>query len=302
MTLTAILLILISATVHVGWNLLGKRNHPTAAFLLVANTLGWLCLAPALIPFGHALAAFPIEVWGWLALTGFFQALYYAALAGAYRAGDMSVAYPLARSTPVVLVAVAGLVLGRRNDLSAATLAGMGLIVAGGLLLPLRRFGDARLADYRQRATALALLAAVGTAGYSLVDDHALRLLRAVPGLPVSGVAATLVYSLFEGISSSAWLGLWIVVQRRGRADVWDVARAHLGRAWLAGFFIYLGYTLVLVAMGFVTNVSYVVAFRQLSIPLGALVGVFALKEPRHPPKLIGVLVMFAGLVLVGIG
>jgi uncharacterized membrane protein len=51
-----------------------------------------------------------------------------------------------------------------------------------------------------------------------------------------------------------------------------------------------------------VTNVSYVVAFRQLSIPLGAFVGVFVLKEPRYRPKLVGVLVMFAGLVLVGAG
>ena len=54
--------------------------------------------------------------------------------------------------------------------------------------------------------------------------------------------------------------------------------------------------------MGFVTNVSYVVAFRQISIPLGALVGVFALKEPRYRPKFAGVLIMFAGLILVGIG
>lgn len=301
-TITAIVLILISTATHVGWNLLGKRNHPTAAFLFVANTLGCLCLAPALIPFGHALAVFPAQVWWSLGLTGFFQALYYAALAGAYRAGDMSVAYPLARSTPVVLVAIASLLLGRRAGLSTTSLVGMGLVVAGGLLLPLRRFGDVRLADYRQRATMLALVAAVGTTGYSLVDDHALRMLRSVSGLPVSPVAATLLYSLFEGLSSSAWLGLWLVIQRRGRAEVRDVARSYLGRAWLAGLFIYIGYTLVLVAMGFVTNVSYVVAFRQLSIPLGALVGVLVLKEPRHRPKFVGVLVMFAGLVLVGMG
>ena len=302
MTLTAIFLILISAVVHVGWNLLGKRDHPTAAFLLVANTLGFLCLTPALIVFGDALAFFPSRVWWLLVATGFFQALYYASLAGAYRVGDMSVAYPLARSIPVVLVAVASLLLGKRADVSTPALLGIVLVVAGGILLPLRCFGDVHLSDYRQHATMLALLAAVGTMGYSLIDDYALRLLRDAPGLPVSPVAATMLFSFFEGVSSSAWLGAWLVVQSRGRAEVRDVARAYLGRAWLAGFFIYFGYTLVLVAMGFVDNVSYVVAFRQISIPLGALVGVVILKEPRYRPKFVGVLIMFAGLVLVGVG
>ena len=212
----------------------------------------------------------------------------------------MSVAYPLARSAPVALVI--SLALGRRADLSARALLGIGLIVAGGLLLPLRRFGEAHLADYRQRATALALLAALGTVGYSLLDDHALRLLRAAPGLPVSPVAATLLYSLFEGLWASVWLGLWLLAQPRGRAEVRDVLRCYRGRAWLAGFFIHVGYTIFLVAMGFVANVSYAVAFRQVSILLGALVGIWVLKEPRYSPKLAGVLVLFAGLVLVGTG
>ena len=44
------------------------------------------------------------------------------------------------------------------------------------------------------------------------------------------------------------------------------------------------------------------VAFRQLSIPVGTLMGAVLLKEPHHPPKLAGVTVIFAGLVLVGTG
>lgn len=281
--------------------MLGKRNHPTAAFLLVATLLGCLCLSPALLFFGRAVAMFPAAVWVWLGVTGFFQALYYVALASAYRTGDMSVVYPLARSVPVALVAWVSVLLGRRAQLSVLAIAGIGLIIAGGFVLPLRRF-SVQWSDYRQWATAFALLAAVGTAGYSLVDDHALRLLRAVPGLPVSPVAATLLYAFFEGGSSALWLGLWIAWRSARRAEAREVARFYLGRAWLAGSFIYLGYTLVLVAMGFAANVSYVVAFRQISIPLGALVGVLALKEPRYRPKFAGVLIMFAGLVLVGIG
>ena len=70
----------------------------------------------------------------------------------------------------------------------------------------------------------------------------------------------------------------------------------------MTGIGIYLTYGLVLVSMNYVTNVSYVAAFRQLSIPLGALLGIALLKEPRYPPKIIGVVIVFLGLVLVSTG
>ena len=54
--------------------------------------------------------------------------------------------------------------------------------------------------------------------------------------------------------------------------------------------------------MNYVTNISYVAAFRQISIPLGAIFGMSLLKEPRHPPKLVGVSTIFIGLVMVAIG
>ena len=51
--------------------------------------------------------------------------------------------------------------------------------------------------------------------------------------------------------------------------------------------------------MNYVTNINYVAAFRQLSIPLGAILGMSLLKEPRPPPKLVGVALIFKGLVVV---
>ena len=56
------------------------------------------------------------------------------------------------------------------------------------------------------------------------------------------------------------------------------------------------------VVISYVTNINYVAAFRQLSIPLGAIFGMSLLKEPRYPLKLIGVSIIFLGLVVVAIG
>ena len=104
MTSTAIILLLVSAATHAAWNLLSKREHPSAAFFLVANTAGCLLLAPIALVNWRAVRQFPPEVWAILPATGLCQAVYYYGLAGAYRHGEISIAYPLARSVPVVLV------------------------------------------------------------------------------------------------------------------------------------------------------------------------------------------------------
>jgi len=110
------------------------------------------------------------------------------------------------------------------------------------------------------------------------------------------------VYSFFEAVTTMFWLTFFVFGQKRGRETVRQVVIRRLGSAVLMGIGIYLTYSLVLVSMSFVTNVSYVVAFRQISIPLGVVFSVLLLKEPAYVPKFVAVIVIFIGLVLVGTG
>ncbi len=302
MTLTAALILLAAAGTHAGWNFLNKRNHTSAAFLLVANLFGCVYMAVPLIFVWRGLAAFTPAVYAWLALTGVFQAIYYRGLAGAYRNGDMSVSYPLARSLPVILVTLVNFALGRSDQISLQALGGMLLIAAGGVLLPMRHFSEWRLRNYFNLASLWALIAAFGTTGYSIIDDHALRILRTSPELSVSITAVTLCFVFFESVTSTFWTGVIVFSDRRGRVELNEVLHKHLGATALTGLGIHLAYTLVLISMAFVRNVSYVVAFRQTSILLGTLLGIQVLKEPKHVPKLVGLAVLFTGLVLVATG
>ena len=302
MNSVAIVLILISAVTHASWNLLGKREHPTAAFFLVANTVGAIALTPALIAYGAAIRLFPPAIWLFVAATGFGVAFYYVSLAGAYRHGHMSVAYPLVRAMPVVLVAVVTYMLGRGGQLSTQCVVGMGFVVGGCLILPMKTFGDVRLSNYLNPACLCALGAALGVASCSLLDDEALRRLRGVEGMPLSSWQIALLYCFFEAWTASAWLALLAAGRRATRAELPRVLRNRARQAASAGVGVYLAYGLVLMSMAFVVNVSYVVAFRQLSVPIGTVLGVWILKEPRHAPKFLGVLVMLAGFVLVATG
>lgn len=301
MSVTAAILLFLSAIVHAGWNALSKKEHPTLAFYLVANTIGVLCVLPLLIRYGPGLALVPATVWGQAALSGFLLAAYMAALAGAYRTGDISIAYPIARSLPVFFVTAATMILGLGQSLSGGFMAGVFLIVSGCLMLPLPTFRQLNFHRRWNPSCALSLLAALCIAGYTTVDHEAIVNLRDLPGSPFSPVDAALLYMVLEAISTSVWKGLWVLCSSVERKRFREVMAGFKGSAALTGIGIYLTYGLVLVSMNYVTNVSYVAAFRQLSIPMGALFGMVFLKEPRPAPKLAGLGLIFFGLVAASV-
>ncbi len=302
MSVTAAILLVISAFTHAGWNFISKREHPTQAFYLTANTIGVIFVLPILYFYRHLIPYIPPSVWVIVVMSGFFLAAYLQAIAGAYRSRDISLAYPLARSLPVIFVFILTLMLGNNHPPGRWFIAGMLLIVAGCIVLPWKVFQSFHLVNYKNLCCLLAVLAAVGIAAYTFADDIALRHLRELPGKPFSPLAGTLVYMVLEGISCSLWQGVLVALSTRERQSLPQVLQFYKGPAVLTGIGIYLTYGLVLLSMNYVSNVSYVAALRQLSIPLGALFGMALLKEPRYRPKLIGTAAIFLGLLMTAGG
>ena len=300
MSSVAALLLILSAFTHAGWNFISKKDHPTLAFYLVANTIGVLCLLPILVFYSDRISQVPAFVWICLVCSGFFLAAYMAALAGAYRSGDMSIAYPLARSLPAILVTAVTFILGLGKTVNLWFIIGVIFIVTGCIMLPMRSFHDFRIRNYNNFCCLLSVLAAVCIAGYTIIDHEALRRLRNLSGHSFDPIDATLVYIVLEGVSTSVWKAVMVLISSRERERLHVVLRTYRRSAALTGIGIYLTYGLVLASMNFVSNVSYVATFRQLSIPIGAMLGMVFLKEPPYRPKIIGVAVIFAGLILAG--
>ncbi len=302
MSLTAILLLFFSACTHAGWNLLSKRTAPTSSFFLLANTAGIFLLLPTLIYYPLAAHAFTPIIWILLCVTGFFQALYYIALGNAYQRGDLSLVYPLARSSPILVVTASTFFLGRGDQISTLCIWGILLVLAGCFVLPMRLFRDFRVDNYLNLSSFFALLAALGTAGYSLIDDEALRLLRNQSNTELSTWQITLLYALLEAGTSSLWLAIFALPFQSCRAQISHLLNTQKKAIFMTSAGIYLTYGLVLISMAFVTNVSYVVGFRQLSIPIGAILGVIYLKEPGYIPKFAGIAILVIGLLLIALG
>ena len=302
MSVIAAILLLISSFTHAGWNFLSKKAHPSIAFFFVANTTGIICPLVILPLYLNKIELVPLTVWIFVVISGFFLATYMAALSGSYRTGDMSIAYPLARSLPVIFVFIITFFLGNGNPLGVWCIIGILIVVFGCLSLPMKAFDEFHISRYKNLSCFLAVLAAVGITGYTVTDDTALRYLRELPGNQFRPIDATLVYLLLEGSACSLWLGIFLLFDPRERKGFYDVVHYLKGSAAITGIGIYLTYGMVLAAMNYVTNVSYIAAFRQLSIPIGAMLGMVLLKEPRHFPKLVGVTIIFVGLGFVGVG
>lgn len=306
MSATAVLLILISAFMHAGWNFYSKRLYPTPEVYMVALAGGALILLPLILLQWSTLYLFPSRVWLLVTGAGFFQALYFSGLAGAYRHGDLSVAYPVARTLPVILVLIISYLLGRGDQISLQAAAGSVLVAVAAFFLPMRYFGEVRLGNYLNISSVFALLAAFGTMGYSVLDDAALQLLRSpgVLGSRMTVLEISYLYLALEAVTSILWMSLFFLLDvKLFSADSPDRSRTTpILPSVLMGLMIYATYGLVLMSMAYVNDVSYVVAFRQVSLPIGVLLGLLILGEQGGWLRFSAVLLMTAGLIQIATG
>lgn len=300
----AAVLIITSAFMHALWNFISKRRSPTVAFFFVAAVWAVLVVLPILILLWDTLFFVPPFVWLLITLTGVAQAVYFSGLAGAYQRGDISLAYPLARALPVLAVAGISILLGKGGEIGRLSLLGMVLISAGCIILPLPHFRRLRLRDYADGVYLMAIVAAVGTTAYTLIDDSALRQLRTTAGIPLNTTWITLLFITLQVLSTAVMMGLATLLNptERQRLAAMIHNRPLFLSGLLTGVVMMTTYGLVLASMAYVRNVSYVAAFRQLSIPIGAVLGMTLQKEARHRPKVMGIVIISMGLILVGIG
>ena len=135
MTSFALGLVLVSAVTHATWNLLAKRSGADTAFLFVVYVVGAVAYAPfAIAIVVIAMPALGPLALGFVAVSVLLQTVYFATLTAGYRAGDLSLVYPLARATgPLLATAGAIAIFGERPTPTA--LAGALAIAVGALVL-----------------------------------------------------------------------------------------------------------------------------------------------------------------------
>jgi len=298
MNLIVVLLILLSAFLHVTWNLIGKSIAPSGAFFLIASIASAVIISPAAILIGPDFGVLG-ELWIYLVLAGFFQAVYYTGLGNAYRHGDMSLAYPIARSLPVLFILLISIIFGGAV-IPVQAVSGMIMVTSGCIILPIRRFREFSFRAYMKSNILFILQAAIGTSAYTIIDSAGMKLLHSsIEGRSSGMWGNSVFYIAFETMATAVFLLVYTAGRSRERKLFKNLLRKDLLYTISAGFIITLAYGIILTAYPLAENVSFVAAFRQISIPLGALAGIIFLKERKTTPKLIGTIIIFAGLLFV---
>jgi len=285
-TAFALALVLASAVAHATWNLFAKRASGGAPFLWLAFALSIPLYAPlaiaVLIVSGARIG--PVEVL-WMFVNAALNVAYGIFLLRGYRAGDLSVVYPLARGTGPVLALVGAIVLFGERPTPLA-IGGAIAIVLGVLALT----GDPR--KLRQRgvgvAVGYALLTGVTIAAYTLWDK------RGVSGLLIPPVVYEWGANVFRAlILTPLALSRWEDV----RAE-WVANRtAVLAVASLSP----LAYILVLSALA-ISPVSYVAPAREIGILIGVLIGARTLAEADIGRRSIAAVLMVGGVIALALG
>jgi uncharacterized membrane protein len=283
-SLTALLAVLLAACTHATWNLVAKRAAHSVHFVWlysVAALLIWT--VPTLVVVAHA--HWPPGLRPWLALgaTSLLHLAYAQALQSGYRAGDLSLVYPIARGTgPLLSFAGAAWLLGEHPGWVA--LLGVLLVVGGiGLVAELRR-----PRTYPARAgIAWGLIIGVCIAAYTLNDGWAVKYLA------ISPLLVDFTGNLFRAV---------VLTPRTlvRRATLRQEIRDFGGPALVVGGLGTLGYVLVLWAMT-KAPISHVAPTRELAMLVSAYFGSRLLKEPVGWSRVLGALCIVGGVICLAL-
>ena len=286
MTAGALALVLAAAVLHAAWNALAKRGTDPLAFLALCSCVA----APILLPLAGPLLwrdGLPASAIPFVLGTIALHVLYFYALGRAYATGAYSIVYPIARGLGVALVPLgAYLLLDER--LSPVGIAGIAFVVAG--VATLHQLGHRHAITTGATlgaATLWAVITGLSIAAYSLNDKAGVARLHPVPYILLMEAGCGLVLLPAALFTRPAAV-------RREWATNWRAILA-VG-AMSAG-----GYTLVLLAFR-LSKTGYVVAARELSIVLSALIGTLWMGEGRVGPRLAAASIVLAGVVCVVLG
>jgi drug/metabolite transporter (DMT)-like permease len=270
-------LVLLAAFLHAAWNALVKAGHDRLVVLTLANGTGVL-IALAMTPF----VPLPLPAsWPFLAASIALHTGYYFFLIRAYRVGDLSHVYPMARGLSPILVAILAAIFAHEIPPPWGM---VGVVLACSGIMSLACEGGFPWRGDR-RPLAYAAGTAVFIAAYTLADGMAVR--RA--GEAISYI----VWLMFlDGIPILCFTAY---VRRR---QLGAALSANWRAGCVTGTLQFGAYALVIWAMS-VGSMASVSALRETSVIFAAFIGAVMLKERVGWLRIAAAILVALGIVLM---
>ncbi|WP_262420225.1 DMT family transporter [Flagellimonas meishanensis] len=279
-------LVLISIFTHAYWNYLIKRaknKHIFTALSKLAEVL--IFLFPAIYFF--LVTNFQSEFLFLILIAGVITFLNYFFLSSAYKYGDLSLVYPIARSSIIFLPIIAFYFIGERID--TVGILAISLILLGTFVMHMESFDRPGIRtifkNIGNKGSMYAVLAAFTVACYTIWDK-----------ISISRMQPFLYFYLYTFIVAILYNAIAFYKFEKDEIKTeWQLNRWRIIKV---GFFNSFTYILVLIALT-TSKASYVGGLRQLSIVIGAFFGFRFLKEKLGTPRLVGILISILGVCLI---
>jgi drug/metabolite transporter (DMT)-like permease len=277
MSATVLTAIFIAALLHATWNALLKSQADKAAGAL-AVSIGSAPLAIAYLVYAGLPSP---EAWPLVLSSAVLHTGYFLFLMSAYRVGDLSQVYPIARGVaPLITAFSAGLLLG--EVLTPLETTAIVMIALGLFSLVLTAKTDGRL---NVASCGLALTTGVFIAAYSLNDGVGARL----AGNSFSFYGAA---SLLNGVMMCVGMSAF-------RRDIIATAIGKSRRSLLIGGPLsFIAYALITWAFT-KAPIAIVSALRETSLIFALIIGAVLLKERVNVVKIVSIFVTLSGAVLL---
>jgi drug/metabolite transporter (DMT)-like permease len=271
------LIVLTAAFFHATWNATVKSSSDHLLSITGINVAVGI-IALGLLP----LVGIPEpESWLYLLISAVLHFGYYIALSEAYKYGDFSQAYPVARGTAPIIVTLWGVFV-LNEILSTVEIISLIGVLIGIMIFATRRFGQV-VQDRRALTAALITSAFIG--GYTLADGVGGRLSSNVPS-----------YMVWLSILDCVPILIYAICKRGVKQVI------AIRRDWIVLFF---GGALALASYSMVVwsmtqaPIPLVSALRETSIIIAALIGSFYFKEPSGMRRIVASVLIFLSIALL---
>jgi len=284
-------MVLASALLHAIWSATIKGTRSPAAFNAV-QVVTQLAISLALLPFWNP-SDLSLAAWLFLAGTGVAHALYFWFLGNAFERVDLTLAYPIIRSTPAFLPLFAVPLLG--ETLTGAGVAGIAVVV-GGIWLVHAEQGLRRA--FGVPGIGYAWLTLATGVAYSFADKAGVSALAS--GEWTGSLPPSLAWFSAAGLAAPIFYApiAWRLLPRE---DLARAVKSDIPRAFGASFASLIGYGLILQAYT-TAPASYVVAVRQTSVLFAVAIAMLFLGERPSPRRIAGAAATVAGVALIAWG
>ena len=275
MTVMVFSLVLLAAALHAIWNAVIKgTGDKTIAIGLVA--LGHMVLGL----FGAAFFPLPdIKVIPFILVSTIIHWGYYYSLTTAYKFGDLSLIYPIARGiSPIIVTIFAFFWINER--LSWGEMGGVLLISSGILFLGLRSLSNEKSIP----ALVFALTTGVLIAAYSVTDGFGVRLTEN----PLSYIAWLFI--------AEGFVVFYIFGRFKVRLLTSSFSEIMLG--FFAGVISTIAYGLALYAKS-LAPLGIITALRETSVIIATLIGVVWFKEKPIGYRIAAASIVFSGILFL---